>query len=200
MFGLVAPLSCELLSWLERVRQTERERERKWRSGLDVMWCFLTVWYLGLKAWWHYCINHGTERKNSKAQHGHPILSTSVNRFTLSPVSVSVFVPVYMLNNKHVCARRWRNMVHITRSALCNVCHHAGSQLALDNFHSMGEGGGVAPMTMKTKDAIWSISAPDANLCRCFYCKNVYKSVFNVHETFQRLFNDFLSPLHTRHA
>lgn len=122
-------------------REKEREGEQKWRSGLDVMWCFLTVWYLGLKAWWHYCINHGRERKNRKAQHGHPILSTSVNRFTQSPVSVSVFVPVYMLNNKHVCARRWRSMVHITLNALCNVCHHTGSQLALDNFHYGGWGG-----------------------------------------------------------
>lgn len=173
VFDLVAPFVMWALV-MTGERQTGREKERegkqKWRSGLDVMWCFLTVWYLGLKAWWHYCINHERERKNRKAQHGHPILSTSVNGFTQSPVSVSVFVSVYMLNNKHVCACRWRSMVHITLKALCNVCHHTGSQLALDNFHygGWGDEGSIAPTTMKTKDAVWSISAPDANLWRRF--------------------------------
>lgn len=168
------------------------------------MWCFLTVWYLGLKAWWHYCINHGTEKKNSKAQHGHPILSTSVNRFTLSPVSVSVFVPVYMLNNKHVCARRWRNMVHITRSALCNVCHHTGSQLALDNFHYIGEGGGVLhPWQWRQKMP----SEVFQHLMQIYVCAFTRKMSINLFLMFTRLFKDCLmnfslplSPLHTRHA
>lgn len=106
-------------------------------------------------------------------------------------------------------------MICVPLSALCNVCHRPGSQFALDNLHYGREkkrkevvvvvgAGGFLPKTTGTKDAFWSISAPDANLCWCFRCENVYKSVFNVHMTFQGLVNEFLAPtrihIQARHA
>lgn len=101
--------------WREGRGQSERARERE--RGLDVIWCPLTVWYLELKAWRHYCINHGRERKNRKAQHGHPILSTFVNTFTHT-------VQLLRANRG-----RGHGPAHTTLGLVWNVCCHATSKV-----------------------------------------------------------------------
>lgn len=96
VLDLVAPLSCELWSWLERDRQGERKKERE-RKSEEVVWTWCDVfWQFGIWDWKHggiiVLIMEGREKtgKHNMDIPFFPLLSTDLPRVQFLSLSLSL--------------------------------------------------------------------------------------------------------------